>query len=55
MKTEQEIFEELDMDFENYPLPICFDPMEERRELYRRDKQLRELAKEKFQNQTPTP
>jgi len=40
MKTEQEIKEELDLDFEKYPLPICFDPSEEQRELYRRDQKL---------------
>lgn len=53
MKTEQQFFEEMDEDFDNYPLPICFDPHEELKELNRRERKLRELAKEKFQNQNP--
>jgi hypothetical protein len=49
MKTEIEILEELENDFDTYPLPICFDPMEERREFYHRRQMLKVLAKEKFQ------
>jgi hypothetical protein len=37
--NEQKVLEltrEWEEDFDKYPLPICFDPHEERREMYRR-------------------
>lgn len=35
---------EMSDDIKRYPLPICFDPHEEQRSLYRREMNLREIA-----------
>ena len=55
MKTAQEIFEEMDNDFETYPLPICFDPIEELKELNLRSGRIKRLADEAFAAQFTTP
>jgi hypothetical protein len=37
---------EWENDFDRYPLPICFDPHEEQRELYRRQKSIEDDVNE---------
>ncbi len=41
-----ETIEDADNDFESFPLPICFDPHDEQRELYLRQKKIIALWKE---------
>lgn len=45
-----ELVEQLDSDFERFPLPICFDPQEEQRELWRRTQQIEKEAKRQIQS-----
>ncbi len=40
-----ELFETFDNDFEMFPLPICFDPDEELKELHRRESDIKEFIK----------
>jgi len=35
---------EMEDDLERYELPICFDPIEEQRELHRRSQKINEIA-----------
>lgn len=47
-KTWQEFAYELGHDLERFPLPICFDAVEERRELFRRYLYIQDVAKRFF-------
>lgn len=40
-----EIFQIIDSDFDNFPLPICFEPREEQQQLYGREQRLKRIAK----------
>lgn len=38
------LFEEMDNDFERYPLPVCFNERDEVNELWQRERRLKEIA-----------
>jgi hypothetical protein len=38
------LFEEMDNDFDRYPLPLCFDERDEVKELWQRERRLRLIA-----------
>lgn len=49
------LFEEMNNDFDRYPLPVCFDPYEEVKELNRRELKLRAIAERFVRIKTLTP
>jgi len=52
-KNLNQLISEWSEDFEKYPLPICFEPQQEQRELFKRSMKIKEDAIEFLANTVP--